>query len=665
MGIVHKVSEDIKDFILAQKKGNSAISCRGLAYLIEQRFQAKVSKSSINVLCKEAGLSMPVGRRMKKRRRLKIEAQALLENKPPLPEQIPQVSQAPLVEPPASAPAPKEEPKIIPLGLPPEEKPKEELTQPEAQAAPESEKEALRQKIKEELQALAHKEKPAEEPAKKEEPPIVAPAAKPEPPPPEPQAEKPPPEKAPPEKAPLEKPGPQEAQPEAAQIEKLQAEPIPQEVFSSGAILLKAADSLISGSISFSELIKNRLGVVDPEALAKTESLLYLPLFAPGLDAAEMELEPLWPLVNKKIPLAGLKSFCQNLEGDKTLCADLAPVAAALLQQGHCIKIDISDGESVYLDGQLHSLWSTPHIPFDFGLPIYQIKDFLNKCFWEDKPAVIFNAPGYDTPSKEFFNFLLGLGLEGKKIINLATYGHKLEVLESSGLQQNQKRFVIFGLWPWQYTGQRKVKKIGQFQPFVFEMTGAEFYLAEVEIELSQPQLQNTLTFCGCALKTSPAEKTRLVILSNLTPETASPAYLANRYLKHWPNLEEAFTDYSHKIELFTYTAGAQRFFPAENIRFEAADIRKFLADYLAALDLYVKWHFLPDGFENTDFSLMKEQFYGLKVTLRKRKDSLLAVFHPAVGYRFQKQLEYACRRINEREIIFPEGLRLWCLPQP
>jgi hypothetical protein len=66
MGVVYKLKPEVKDFILKQKKIHPQLSCRSLAKLVREKFKTSLSKSSINFVLKEAGLSMPVGRRRKK-----------------------------------------------------------------------------------------------------------------------------------------------------------------------------------------------------------------------------------------------------------------------------------------------------------------------------------------------------------------------------------------------------------------------------------------------------------------------------------------------------------------------------------------------------------------------------------------------------------------------
>jgi len=58
-----KLNEEIKQFIIQQKKANPKLSCRGLTSLIKERFQVNLSKSLINNVIKQSNLSSPVGRK--------------------------------------------------------------------------------------------------------------------------------------------------------------------------------------------------------------------------------------------------------------------------------------------------------------------------------------------------------------------------------------------------------------------------------------------------------------------------------------------------------------------------------------------------------------------------------------------------------------------------
>jgi len=250
-----------------------------------------------------------------------------------------------------------------------------------------------------------------------------------------------------------------------------------------------------------------------------------------------------------------------------------------------------------------------------------------------------------------------------KKITQLTLCDNTFEELERIPVNISKKQFFAFGLWPWQFVEHRKVKKIGEFKPCFVEPLNKEVYVADIEIELTQPNINQAVTLKGSALKTSLAEKTRLIILTNLADGTTPCSQWLNLYLNHWPNFEEAFHDYSRKIELFTYTGISGKFFSKDmlNLDKEApSDINILFRKYLEALDLYVKWHFLPTGYESKNFLIIQEQFYNLKTIIKKEHDRVSVVFKPPQGFQLLKDLEYACRRLNEREIVTPQKNKFW-----
>jgi len=147
-----------------------------------------------------------------------------------------------------------------------------------------------------------------------------------------------------------------------------------------------------------------------------------------------------------------------------------------------------------------------------------------------------------------------------------------------------------------------------------------------------------------------------------LSPDQASPEEILNLYFNRWPNLEEGFQDFSRKIELFTYTAGSERFFSTESlelIRDLPLNISSLLEIYLKILDLYVRWHFCPSGYENKDFSIVNQLFYSLKTRLKKEQGRVLVIFEVPPGFAQLKDLQYCLRRINEREVMFSSGEQL------
>jgi len=532
MGVIHKLKPEIRQFILDEKRVNPALSCRSLSCLLLQKFQADVSKSSINSVFKEAGLSMPVGRtRLKK-------------------------------------------------------------------------KESLREAIQGALR-LATKPEVVPEP--------VFPV-----------------------------------QPQA-------------EIECSGAILLKAADCLIGGSRHIAELIKNSPYADKSNITAKTESLIYSSLFE---DPEGGQLDKLQGLLGQGISREDINSYLNDLQGVMSLEGDISQAIEGLTKEARCIKIDFSTDESSYIDGHMYTVWPTPNTPYCFSTTICNANSCINMHFNDVSPLVLFTAPGYNSPTKEFFNLILGLESKNKEIAGIRVYGNKLEELSSIYSKENKKRYFVFAMWPWQFIDYRKVIKIGEFKPFYFEPTGLNLYCAGIEIKLSQPDVSQSLALKGCALKTTLSEKTKLVVLSNLAFEEGRPEKLTNIYLSRWPNLGETFHDYSRKIELFTYTGSSQRSLSAEAARQlqNPPRLKAVFENYLEILDLYVRWHFLPEEFKDKDLPAAREHFYGLNAIMKREDGRSVVKFSPPEGYLFLKELEYACHRINESGIFLEDRSRLWCL---
>jgi len=641
MGVVYKLKPEVLSFIIEKKQNNPALSCRHLTPLIIEQFHIKVSKSSINAIFKEKNLSMPIGRRPKQKKKK--------FNMPPLPV-IEGVKAITLVEQPSkliqeNETAKKElnlEEKRIKdaeewaMKLQEEERIRveeklnlekqrlkdedikikvEEAKKIEEQAHRESEEaekqsrqaeEEEKRKAEEELAKKAEEEKwarLAEEEKKKKEEPKLSPALS---------------------------------------IDKIY------QMENSGIVLLKAADYVIGASKLIAAAIKSRFPDIQGNLEELVENLIYLPLFQ---EKAEK------PFINK------LSGYLEKIENIKVMNLDISRIITSSLQEARCVKVVLSDGANLYLDAQMYSVWSSPHIPQGFASPIRNLKRYINQYFNEDYPVVLFNAPGYDMPSPELFTFLEALDAKGKAITNLVISGNKFEELEVLPITRAEKRFFIFGIWPWQFTEYRKIKKIGEFRNFYLEEQDKNFYIADIEIELQQPVKGKQMVFNGCVLKTNLNEKIRLAILSNFPSGAKLAEELVSIYFNHWPNLEEAFQDYSHKIELSAYTANSGLYFSAENMNLglaQATTVKELLASYLKALDIYVRWRLLPPGYEDKEFTATKERFYNLIVESTRKGKGCLVKFLLPPAYAFDKDLSYSCHRINEKEVVLSSGLKLY-----
>jgi hypothetical protein len=213
---------------------------------------------------------------------------------------------------------------------------------------------------------------------------------------------------------------------------------------------------------------------------------------------------------------------------------------------------------------------------------------------------------------------------------------------------------LIFGLWPWQFTSSRKVKKIGDFKQKYVKEIDRDLYLGEIEIDLFRASLNQSITLKGCAVKTDLKAKIRLVIL-NSSQEAMELDQLAGIYLSHWPNFEEAFQDFSRKIELFTYAGNEQKFFSKDIFGLDTTgltmELSEIFANYVRMLDAYLRWHFLPADYIEKDFSSTSECFYKIPVKLINSQNRVKVRTLVSQDYQFLKDLEYLNCRMNERRV--------------
>ena len=85
MGVTYKLTDDVVQFILDQKKLSPHLSCRELVDLVDERFDRVVSKSSVHEVLKEAHIVSPRGRKFKNKFQIPDDKKAqLIANLPQL-----------------------------------------------------------------------------------------------------------------------------------------------------------------------------------------------------------------------------------------------------------------------------------------------------------------------------------------------------------------------------------------------------------------------------------------------------------------------------------------------------------------------------------------------------------------------------------------------------
>ena len=629
MGVIHKLKPEITNFILDSKQANPYLSCRSLTVLLLKEFQVEVSKSSINAIFKENNLSMPVGRRQNpKKKKFNLPVLPVIEG----------VKAVMLVAQPSKLVQEQEEAEKWAMKLQEEERirieeklilEKQKLKNEDIRIkVAETAKKAEQDRLAKEAQEITRQ---AKEEIKRLEGEVEL-------------------------KAEREKWV--KLAEEEISIQKNEVNPtglLPANRVCPGAIFLKAIDCLVGGSKQINEVICKSMGKHPEDFITLTQAVIFRSLF--GFDKENLAL--LCSLVGQQIPQEELDNYYSEINQNKTIRSNIARIISDVFIEARGVKMNFIDGSVVYLDGQLHTSWSTPCLPYDFANAVYDLKKNLNKYFFQGHPLVLLSAPGYDVPTKEFFNLLLNISSSNKGLDTLILYGNKLEEFESITLNHENNYSLVFGLWPWQFTTSRKIKKIGDFNKEHIEGFDKDLYLAEIEVDLLQLSTNQSLAFQGCAVKTDLKEKIRVVILSG-DRSLANLNKLAEIYFSHWPNLEEGFQDFIRKVEVFTYTGNTQNFFSAASFNLSMTEanleLGETFANYINILDAYLRWHFLPAGYIEKDLSFTNECFYKSSAKLVTSQLRVTAKIQINAGKPPLKDLEYLMRRLNELQIELGNG---------
>jgi hypothetical protein len=602
MARIARIGDDVRSIILEESRRNPGISCRSLSKIIQKKVNIKISKSSINNILKQTGLSDKVGRKKK------IKDNSNLS--PELPDLNPQdlsiasatqglLQGATLDEKPAVVPEPALEP-IVNAPLP------EEIHPP------------LFVDEKQQMSLPAAAEVPSVPPSVSQPPPEVTVARE----------------------GPL-------------------AEHVPAvSVFSdgerrktlAGLVIVMVLDSLVQGTQRLAESISRRADA-DASIIQKRLQLNLLQEVLLSSGRIDVDYAPLESMYGCSLNAGVLKENNVAIEPfiAGSFTAELERITRQIFKNIRCFRITLSDGKTFCIDSQMHTVWSTLNIPHEFSTTAAELKTKLLPALKGEAPFVLFMAPGYDVPTKDFFYFLNALGNVSGGFDKCTLHGSASD--EADVFQApHAVKSCVFALWPWQFTGYRAVKKLGEFSSFTDDTSGRSLYRARIEMELLQPELNQRILANGYALKTNPEEKTKLVILSCGPQTEDAGAASATAYLTYWPNLDEAYRDFSRKVELFTYAGQTLGLAPASTAGplSDTEETVPFLRRYAFALARYFREVFLPPSQNKMSRDILTSPMFCASSTVSRGNRMVKIVFDAGAAAYF-KDLEYACLRLNER----------------
>lgn len=179
------------------------------------------------------------------------------------------------------------------------------------------------------------------------------------------------------------------------------------------------------------------------------------------------------------------------------------------------LKFLLEDKSYFFLDASSYSLWPTQRIPKDFSQPMLKVKEHLIRpVFLEGQPLVLLAPPGFYSPAPAILNFITCFQAEEpvKAIKNIELYTKAGKLYETLCPVAIQRRYFIFGWWPWQYKNQ----------------TGCFSSLRQAALKING---RDTLT-----------------LITNIEENLLDNPNILQRYLKRWPNPETDYQYFLNKI---------------------------------------------------------------------------------------------------------------------
>lgn len=424
-----------------------------------------------------------------------------------------------------------------------------------------------------------------------------------------------------------------------------------------GAIFLKAAEWELGISQTAGNVLKDYVTGFSPEDIcAASQALIFLPVFGfqRPEDLARYSGQGLWLLngLSTKFDYHSLVKILQHVHDQSVAGLKISNEIQQSLSEIAQIKIILEDGTGYSIDGEFRTL-----LPNNVQSEIYntqhKILSNLSKCLIHNlSPLILNHAPGETCLSKEFHELIASFNnAEHKKIASVSLWDRGGQEMASFDMIPVMRRIFVTALWPRQ--------KEFDLLAGASEHNGREIYLEEINKRFAFEALdrakinmvfphENIRAFWIQGSDASGREQ-QAVLLTNASQDEMPDHSVVGHYIKRWPNIIP-FTDENREQER-----------PAESLpEIAPADIRSTVEYILTILNKHCLDHFFPLSRVNGDVGAMISRFFALpghwKQTSSETRVRIISPENAAA----RMELVYAAHRLNEREVLDPQGRRLW-----
>ncbi len=616
MGVIHKLKQELIDFIIGQKKENPQLGCRKLASLASEKFQAEVSKSSVNAVIKSASLSSPLGRKPRseiREKKFKIPSERKEQIFPALKPDVP----------------PPLEPVLI-------------LRRPARRAAQHNNPEQAPEFSLGRVEGLTRKMvdhgvffdgmgsfflKAAEWELN---PPSI--------------------------------------------LGALLSKHINKSSFFDPSTSLRVnpeqAASFSPGRVERVDV--NTIGQVllflEPFGIQVLEDLRKYG--GRGLWALNGLSQPLdYDILRKAIDsIDNIHAFLLRVSSEKV------PIFSEI----NYFKLALENRMEFCVDSRFNTIWSC-NVHSGITAPTNKVMTVLSSQLINNvQPIILRTAPGEERISAQFYEMLGAFeNIPGKRIAQITLFDSRNEEFAQFNILPDKKRTFMTGLRPSQGEFLALAKQdSGKVNSFVLNEWDKEIYYSELIAALPYEELiGKPLSLRIFFLRESAQGMPRMAVLTNIPDGESSPEQIISEYVLHWPYFEQGWQELKERYgtayegtnlkKVGGFLSEGSNLGDSYDFLEGIADVYSCVRALLYDLDRYGQKHFYPTHYEKLDFSVIKSRFYGLPGYLRKVKNVLFVHLTPPSDYLYWEDLEFAIRRVNESAVTNAAGLRLLLSSDP
>jgi hypothetical protein len=641
MGVIYKLREDVVSFIGDQKKNNPSISVRQLAALTSEKFQIKVSKSSVNDVLKKASLSSSVGRRSG------ISAQPEkfsipISKKKEISENIRKtgfIREAPV-------PAKKEGTPVLAAG---------KIGAPESKEIKVKTEKTLHEIFPEKKGPLDDSAAvPQKSPSEKPEKDFVG--------------------------VPMEKEPAQDIVQEQNALRRAEEErhqkreagiSVPGGM---GSIFLKAAQWEISRCSLVSQIFARRIGQsVSKRFDSISDMFLFSRFFEAGsFDAVSAHRgHGLWVLndfcnspAHESQDLMELRELFQwseaagNSSSVQEMIMEYRRAKEQALLEIRGFKLLLEDKSEIAMDAAMSSFAAGGDIPpaVHGALPMDRAMTKLSNCLVSNiQNAVFYKIPGETKFDRACYDMMAVFeNTPGKRILKTIVVDENGRNIAEFSIVPSHRRHFLVGVHPQQkeFLELTKTAKWAAKKSFYHRGADKIIHFSETRIDLMEYQTtEKSRPFRVLTVWKNEEAKPCWGVLTNCGRESTEE--ILKEYMAQWPYLDESMQE-GPILTLPEEIKGQD--VPNETLE----SLSGICDDFIEVLRNFCWKHFFPPHYSRTNINQILAEIYNVPGAFYASGDILAVSLDINRGAAYRSQLEYAARRVNEQNIFDYSGRRLW-----